>query len=129
MQILKAGFLYFVLVFGVGFVLGTIRTLWVAPRLGVRLAELAELPVMLVATIVAARWTVLRLSVPSTRSARLRMGGTAFGLMLLAELGLVSWVRGLSIDEYFATRDPVSGTAYYVALVLFAVMPLFVARR
>jgi hypothetical protein len=35
-QILKASLLYFALVFGVGFVLGTIRTLWVAPRVGFR---------------------------------------------------------------------------------------------
>jgi hypothetical protein len=33
MQILKAGSLYFALVFGAGFVLGPIRMLWVIPRL------------------------------------------------------------------------------------------------
>jgi hypothetical protein len=31
MPILKAGVLYFALVFGAGFVLGTIRTLWIVP--------------------------------------------------------------------------------------------------
>jgi hypothetical protein len=41
-QILKASLLYFAPVFGVGFVLGTIRTLWVAPRVGMRIAELME---------------------------------------------------------------------------------------
>jgi len=39
-QVFKAGMLYFILVFAAGFVLGTIRTLWVVPRLGVRTAEL-----------------------------------------------------------------------------------------
>jgi hypothetical protein len=34
MQILKAGVLYFALVFGAGFVLGPIRILWAVPRLG-----------------------------------------------------------------------------------------------
>jgi len=66
MPILKAGVLYFGLVFGVGFVLGTIRTLWVVPLVGTRMAELMETPVMLVVTIVTARWMVLRLAVPST---------------------------------------------------------------
>jgi hypothetical protein len=61
MPILKAGVLYFALVFGAGFVLGAIRTLWIAPRLGTRLAELMETPIMLVITILAARWTVRRL--------------------------------------------------------------------
>ncbi len=40
MQILKPGVLYFAVVFGVGFVLGPIRILWVVPRLGARMAEL-----------------------------------------------------------------------------------------
>ncbi len=47
MAILKAGVLYFALVFGAAFVLGTIRTLWVAPRFGTRRAELMETPIML----------------------------------------------------------------------------------
>jgi ABC-type uncharacterized transport system permease subunit len=126
MQVVRAGVLYFTLVFGSGFVLGTIRTLWVVPRLGTRTAELMEMPIMLVVTIVAARWTVVRLSVPIVWSARLEMGCIALVLMLIAEFGFVLWIRGLSIKEYFASRDRVSGTAYYVMLAAFAVMPLLV---
>ena len=44
MQILIAGALYLVLVFGAGFVLGIIRTLSVGPRFGTRVAELIETP-------------------------------------------------------------------------------------
>lgn len=128
-QILKAGALYFAIVFGVGFVLGTIRTLWVAPRVGTRIAELLEAPVMFAITILAARWIVLRLRIPVRPPARLGMGGIALGLLLFAEFGLVSWVRGISIKEYLATRDLVSGTVYYLLLGLFGVMPLFVARK
>ena len=129
MQILKAGALYFAFVFGAGFVLGTIRTLWIVPRLGTRMAELMETPIMLVITILAARWTVRRLAVPSTLPARLCMGCVALGLLLVAEFTLVLWLRGMSIREYFASRDPVAGTVYYVMLAVFAVMPLLVARR
>ena len=128
-QVIKPGALYFALVFGAGFVLGTIRTLLVVPRFGTRMAELMEMPIMLAVTIVAARWTVLRLSVPSMRSARLDMGCIALVLMLIAEFGFVLWLRGLSIREYLATRDPVSGAAYYLLLIVFAIMPLLVARR
>ena len=63
-RILQAGVLYFVLVFGTGFVLGAVRTIWIVPRVGARTAELVEMPIMLAASIVAARWTILRLSVP-----------------------------------------------------------------
>jgi len=128
MHVVKAGVLYFALVFGAGFVLGTIRTLWVVQRVGTRKAELMETPIMLVVTIVAARWTVLRMSVPMMWSARLEMDCIALVLMLIAEFGFVLWIRGLSIKEYFATRDPVSGAAYYLLLIVFAIMP-FLARK
>jgi len=84
---------------------------------------------MLAVTIFAARWTVLRLSVPTMRSVRLGMGCVALVLMLVAEFGFALWIRGLSIKEYFATRDPVSGTVYYAMLVAFAIMPLLVAKK
>jgi len=129
MQILKAGLLYFALVFGAGFVLGPIRILWVVPRFGTRMAELIETPIMPVVTIVAGRWIVRRLAVPSTPSCRLGIGCVALGLMLIAEFTLVLWLRGLSISEYLANRDPVSGTVYDMVLGVFAIIPLIVARR
>lgn len=129
MQILKPGVLYFALVFAAGFALGTIRTLWIVPRTGDRAAELMEAPVMLLVSLMAARWVVRRLAVPYTTGRRLGMGAIAFGLMLLAEFALVLQLRGLSISQYLATRDRVSGTVYYLSLVVFAVMPMLVARR
>jgi hypothetical protein len=129
MQMLEAGTVYFALVFAVGFVLGAIRTLWVVPRVGTRKAELTEMPVMLAVTILAARWTVLRLAVPPVLSARIGMGCIALVLMLVAEFGFVLWIRGLSTKEYFSTRDPVSGSAYYAMLVVFAVMPMLVSKK
>lgn len=129
MRIVKAGGLYFAVVFGAGFVLGPIRILWVVPRLGTRVAELLEAPIMLVATIVAARWIVRRFALPSTVSNRLGMGCIALILMLLAEFSLVLWLRGIPIRAYLAGRDPAAGTVYYAMLVVFAVMPVLVARR
>jgi hypothetical protein len=93
------------------------------------MAELLEAPVMFVITIVAARWIVRRLAVPRTPSSRLGMGCIALSLMLIAEFTLVLWLRGLSVREYLAGRDPIAGTVYYAMLGAFAVMPLLVARR
>ena len=128
-QIAKAGVIYFALVFAAGFVLGTIRTLWIVPRVGSRSAELMEAPFMLVITTVTARWIVASLAVPALWPPRLGMGAIALALLLIAEFALVSSVRGVSIKEYLATRDPVSGTVYYAMLGLFALMPLLVERR
>ena len=129
MQILKAGVLYFALVFGAGFVLGALRILWAAPRFGTRTAELMETPIMFVVTMVAAWWIVRRLAVRLTLSRRLGMGCIALALLLVAEFTLVLWLRGLSIREYLTSRDPVSGSVYYVMLGVFAIMPLFVSRK
>jgi len=129
MQILKAGVLYFAVVFAAGFALGPIRILWVVPRLGVRAAELLEAPIMLAITIATARWSVRKLAVPPTPPSRFGMGTIALTLMLIAEFTLVLWLRGLSVGQYFANRDPVAATVYYVMLGVFAIMPLSVARR
>ena len=129
MPIVKAGLLSFVLVFGAGFVLGTMRVFWGVPPLGERTAELMETPLMLVVMLVAARWIVRRLAVPSTWSSRLGMGGIALVLLLAAEWALVFWLRGLSIEEYAAGRDPGAGTVYLLMLGVLALMPLCIARR
>jgi len=129
MRILRAGVLYFLAVFGAGFVLGPIRLFWAVPRFGPRIAELMEAPFMFIVTILAARWIARRLALPPVASIRVGMGSIALGLMLVAEFTLVFWLRGLTMGEYLATRDPVSGTVYYSLLVVFAIMPLLVARR
>jgi len=129
MLALKAGVLYFALVFAAGFALGPVRILWVVPRFGARMAELIETPIMLVVIIASARWMVRRLGVPSTTSSRLGMGCVALGLLLVAEFTLVLSLQGMSVSEYFASRDPVSGTVYYATLMVFAAMPLLAGAR
>jgi hypothetical protein len=128
-RILKAGALYFVLVFGAGFALGIIRTLWIAPRIGLRIAELIEMPIMLGITFLAARWVVRRLSVPSKAASRLAMGLIALGLLCAAEITVVLRLQGLTLREYVTSRDPVSGIVYLASLALLALMPLFVGRE
>jgi len=127
--VLKAGAIYFALVFGAGFVLGPVRILWIVPRFGTRMAELMETPIMLLVIIASARWIVGRLAVPLKAFSRLGMGCVALSLLLVAEFTVVLWLRGISVREYFASRDPVSGTVYYATLAVFAVIPLFAGRR
>ena len=125
----KSGGAYFLIVFGVGFLLGPIRLWWAAPRFGGRIAELIEMPVMLVVVIVASRWIVRRLAVPPAATCRLGMGAIALALLVGAELGLARLLRGLSPRAYVSQQDPVSGTAFLAALAALAGMPLLVARR
>ena len=123
------GVLYFGLVFGTGFVLGPVRVLWLAPRVGERWAELIELSLMIVVILLAARFVVRRLAVPPTMPARLGMGLLALALVLAAEFSLVLWLRGMTLGDYLGGRDPVAGAAYYLTLAFFAALPLLLARR
>ena len=66
---------------------------------------------------------------PSTPSSRLGMGFIALGLLLVSEFTLVLGLQGLTISDYLLTRDPVSGTVYYVMIGVFGIIPLLVARK
>ena len=122
-RILKAAASYFVLVFGTGFVLGTIRVLWVVPRLGVRNAELLEQPLMLVAIFLSARWVNRRFGFGLTGTEAVSIGLLALGVLLLAEVMVVLLLQPNR------PRDPISGTAYLLMLGVFGVMPWLVSKR
>ena len=128
LRIVKAGALYFACVFGAGFLLGAIRVPLLVPRLGVRMAELLEMPLMLCVIVLAARWTVRRCMLPPTPAARLGAGLLALAMLLLVEFTLVLWLQGMTLASYLAGRDPVSGTVYAAMLLVFAAMPLWVGR-
>ena len=129
LPIFKSGLTYFALVFSAGFLLGAIRVSLIVPRLGARSAELLETPFMILISFLAARWVVRRQAGPYAVTQRLSMGVIALAIMLATEFGLVLWLRGISLSQYFATRDPVSGTAYYIALGIFALMPMVVGKK
>ena len=128
LKAIKAGVLYFAVVFSIGFLLGTIRTLWMVPRLGARAAELMEAPVMIAVSFLAARWIVRRMALPFIVSQRIGMGAIALVLLLVAEFSFLS-LRGMSLRQYFATLDPVAGPVYYFSLLLFALAPSLVERK
>ncbi len=125
---IRAGLAYFGLVFGAGFVLGALRIPFLVPRLGERLAELVEMPIMFAVIVAAARFVTRRFGVGPSVPARLATGLLALGLLLAAELLLTLAVSGRSPAEYVASRDPVSGSVYLAMLAVFAVMPLLVGR-
>ena len=124
----KAGVTYFALAFGAGFVLGSIRVPFLVPRLGERAAELIEMPFMFVVVLVSARFITKRFSLPANAIARLGAGFLALSLLVAAEVLLAVALQDRTLGEYVASRDPISGVVYLAMLVLFAVMPLVLAR-
>lgn len=128
-RILKAALVYFLIVFGFGFLLGPIRILLIVPRLGERIAELLEAPLMLFVIILSANRIVRTFQLPVRLVYRLGAGMIAFILGLVFEFGLVLTLRGLTLTEYFESRDPIAASVYYLTLVLFTLMPLLVRRN
>ena len=127
-RIATAGVAYFALVFGAGFVLGSIRVLFIVPRLGERMAELIEMPFMFVVVLLSARFIVRHFALPTAAAVRLSVGIFALGLLLAAEFLLAVALQNRSIGEYIASRDRVSGSVYLAMLALFFAMPLILAR-
>lgn len=118
-----AGAAYFASVFAVGFVLGALRTLVVAPRLGDLAAVALELPLMLAASWTLAGALVARFSVPPDVAARLAMGGIAFILLMAAE-ALLSRLAGRTLAEHlvlYARPEHLLGLAGQIA---FGLIPL-----
>jgi hypothetical protein len=126
---LPATLTYFAIVFGTGFLLGPIRVLWLVPQVGERYAELMELPIMLLVSLLAARWVVGRMGQGASVRDHLAVGLTALGLVVLLEITLVLTLRGMSIAGYIAGRDPVAGAAYLITLLVFGLAPAWFGHR
>jgi hypothetical protein len=128
MRVLKAGAVYFLLMFGVGWVLGPIRELWSVPHFGRLTSLLLEAVIMLIAMAVSSRWVIRRFRVKPTFGSTISMGLVALGILVPAELAGVVWVRGLSLHEYLASFATAPGLVSLLMFLLFAAMPMIVAR-
>jgi hypothetical protein len=106
-----------------GFILGPIRVLWLVPRVGNRIAELLEMPLMLVTIVLAASWTNRRFAHINRPLSRLSIGLIALMLIIVAEIVVGIVLRGMSPIEILINRDPISGGVYYASLIIFAIMP------
>ncbi len=118
-----AGLLYFILVFGTGFVLGVFRVLFVVSRIGERWAELMEMPLMAAAIFFSAGYILRHFPEINFPRESLIVGFLALALTVGAELGLAVALQSQSLDEYLGSRDKVSGLVYLVMLIVFALMP------
>lgn len=126
-RVFNAALNYFAVVFGVGFLLGMIRVPLLVPKVGERIAELIELPFLLVAIFLACRWIVGRFDLRGRVVIAILVGTIAASILLLVEFSIVLYIRGLTISEFLAARDPVAATFYYIAVIIFAVMPAIIS--
>ena len=119
-----AGLAYAIIVFVIGFALGTIRVLLLAPRLGATLAVLLETPLILGASWWVSSACIARCDVSRTVAARLIMGLAAFAVLIAAEVTLAVFLFGMSVSEYLASLALMPGAIGLAAQIAFAAFPL-----
>ena len=121
---LKAGAVYFAIVFAAGSVLGTLRFLIVRPAVGETAAVLIELPIMLAISWFTCAWITRRCAVSSHPGARAFMGAAAFLLLMAAEFALSASVFGRSMSEFAASLATAAGMIGLAGQIAFATFPL-----
>lgn len=126
MTALNLGLRYFAGVFAAGFLLGSIRSVWLAPAIGDLAAVAAELPLM----IGVSWWWCRRLLARQTlaTAARAVMGGAAFTLLMLAEFGL-SLAFGGTAAQHLAGLLAPAGLLGLAGQLLFGALPLLFRPR
>ncbi|KAG7370635.1 hypothetical protein IV203_019205 [Nitzschia inconspicua] len=133
-----AGFRYFVVVFGIAFILGTIRSLFIAPRVGDIPAVLIETPIILtvswkaMASILRTNKTTMVPDCPSRKTNmtmgmqdRLVMGTAAFAFLITAELILSVTAFGKTPRQFY--RELTTSPPHVIGLVgqtAFGLFPL-----
>lgn len=126
---LIVGVVYFAAVFALGFLMGVLRVLAAAPRLGELGALALELPVMLAASWLVCGWLMRRFNIGGRPGERWTMSAVALVLLLVAEpLGAMILFGRTPADllASYRTTPALLGLASQVAFALF---PLFRRRR
>jgi hypothetical protein len=126
---MKSGAVYFAIVFALGFVLGTARTLVLAPRIGETSAVLVELPIMLAASWMACRWVIERFALSERFFDRAIMGAVALVLLITAETVLGVFAFDRSLADYFASYRSPPGQLGLAGQILFGAFPVLMRRR
>ena len=119
----KAGAVYFLLLYVIGFLLGATRELLLAPRFGVVVASALEALPMLAAIFHFAPLIARRFGIPPKSGGRMLMGFSGLTLLIGAEIAMTRAMRGLSPQEWLAHFASVEGVIYAALLAAFAAMP------
>ena len=129
MRAVAAGAAYFLILFLMGFALGSVRVILVAPRLGEAQAVLLEAPLMLAASWVVCRSLIRRINLPAGSTARLVMGLTGFVLLMLADFALGRFGFNRSLQAQVAALAQPAGLIGLAGQIVFGAIPLLQAGR
>jgi hypothetical protein len=124
----QAGFAYFVLLFGLGFLLGILRQILVQHGMGRDLLVLLEIPLLLAYAWWVTGWAARRFGVATSNVARIIMGGAMFALLRLSELLIGMALTGTGIMSQLFPAISLMGATELAAQIACAFFPLLHAR-
>jgi hypothetical protein len=125
---LIAGAAYFLALFALGFALGTIRTIFLVPRIGQFAATCAEVPVILTAAFFLCHWVIRRWQVPPTADVRWAMALWFLVLLLMFEGLLGATLFARTIAEQWAALATAAGLLGLTAQIIAALLPVFIGK-
>jgi hypothetical protein len=108
-KVVGAAFLYFVLIFLAGTVMGFGRMIWLAPTIGPLLSTAAEVPVMLGIVWIASQSAVRTFGLSANTFIRLCVGSLAFILLQIGELALAYLAFGMDPAAYWRRNAALAG--------------------
>lgn len=122
--VLTAGLAYGGAVFALGFILGTMRELWLAPLFGRDAVVLVEGPLILIAAWLVCWWVLRRFALPPVPAGRLLMGAAAFALLMVGEALVAVFGFGRPLAVHLSAYATAKGVLELLPQLAFALFPL-----
>src|SRR3974390_297395 len=126
MRIIAVAMLYFLMVFGVGFLLGPMRVYLLEPRLGEQMATICEAPFLLIVIVLAARWLPKRSNMRMSVASLAAVGLGGLFLQQLADVVVGSFLRGITPAQQLSHLATPAGLIYIGLLLAYVIMPVLV---
>ena len=126
---LTAATAYFLALFALGFILGTVRVMIMVPRFGVLASTIAEVPFMITAGYFICRWAIHNWHVSRASAFRWAMAIWFLVMLIAFETLLGVLLFGRSASAQWIVLATPAGLIGLSAQVIAALFPLFVGRK
>ena len=126
LAVITAGLVYFLLIFSLAFVMGVVRALVVAPRLGETTGVFLEIPILLIVSWLVARRLVRNRSFSVAQL--ISVGAIALVMTMISEAMLANLIRSQSTVQWATELLTPLGLVGLAGQLGFAITPYFAGR-
>lgn len=120
----KAGIIYFLGIFLLGFILGVIRTIFLVPNIGILAGVVIEIPIMLTASWFFCKKLISFFSIKKDAAGLIFSGITAFAMLMTAEFVFAVFIFKQEVSFFFSNLLTPHGLLGLSAQIVFGIIPL-----